>query len=86
MRVHRLTISGIGPFAEPQELDFDALTEAGLFLLTRPTGAGKTTILDAIVYALYGWVPGERGRGGRGDRGTQSADRPATFVVSTLNL
>ncbi len=70
MRIHHLRLEGIGPYAEPQDLNFDELSAAGLFLLTGPTGAGKTTILDAVVYALYGTVPGVRGAGSRGDRAT----------------
>ena len=65
MRLHRLEITGFGPFAEPQRIDFDDLTEAGLFLLHGPTGAGKTSVLDAICFALYGRVPGQRGSSGR---------------------
>ena len=61
MRVHRLEMTAFGPYAGTEVLDFDALNDAGIFLLTGPTGAGKTTILDAICFALYGVVPGERG-------------------------
>ncbi|WP_327363363.1 SMC family ATPase [Streptomyces sp. NBC_01296] len=60
MRLHRLRITAFGPFAEPQEIDFDALSGAGIFLLHGPTGAGKTSVLDAVCYALYGSVPGPR--------------------------
>lgn len=60
MRIHRLVIEAFGPYAERQEVDFDALTSQGLFLLHGPTGAGKTTVLDAICFALYGRVPGVR--------------------------
>ncbi|WP_327131185.1 SMC family ATPase [Streptomyces sp. NBC_01343] len=60
MRLHRLTITAFGPFAQPQEIDFDALSGAGIFLLHGPTGAGKTSVLDAVCYALYGSVPGSR--------------------------
>ncbi|MFJ9577199.1 AAA family ATPase [Streptomyces sp. NPDC101191] len=60
MRLHRLTISAFGPFGAPQEIDFDALSSAGLFLLHGPTGAGKTSVLDAVCFALYGAVPGAR--------------------------
>src|SRR5687768_5706036 len=60
MRFHRLTITAFGPYADTQTIDFDELNEAGIFLLTGPTGAGKTSILDAICFALYGVVPGVR--------------------------
>lgn len=60
MRLHRLEITAFGPFADTVEVDFDALSDAGLFLLTGPTGAGKTSILDAVCFALYGDVPGDR--------------------------
>lgn len=63
MRVHRLAIGGIGPFAERQEIDFDRLNEAGIFLLAGPTGSGKTSVLDAISIALFGQAPGARRRG-----------------------
>lgn len=61
MRLHHLSIQAFGPFAGAEEIDFDELSDAGLFLLTGPTGAGKTTILDAVCFALYGSVPGARG-------------------------
>ncbi len=53
MRFHTVTISGFGPFAGSERIDFERLGTAGLFLLTGPTGAGKTTLLDAICYALF---------------------------------
>lgn len=60
MRLHRLTLTAFGPFGVTQEVDFDTLSSAGLFLLHGPTGAGKTSVLDAVCYALYGAVPGAR--------------------------
>ena len=60
MRIHRLEIQAFGPFADRQVIDFDQLGEHGLFLLNGPTGAGKTSVLDAICFALYGAVPGAR--------------------------
>ncbi len=60
MRLHRLTITAFGPFAGTEEIDFDALSEAGLFLVNGPTGAGKSSVLDAVCFALYGAVPGAR--------------------------
>ncbi|MFC7847793.1 AAA family ATPase [Arthrobacter sp. NPDC057388] len=65
MRIHRLEISAFGPFAGTEEVDFDQLSAHGLFLLNGPTGAGKTSVLDAICYALYGSVPGARQDGKR---------------------
>ncbi|MCX4910628.1 SMC family ATPase [Streptomyces sp. NBC_00878] len=60
MRLHRLHITAFGPFGGAQEVDFDDLSAAGLFLLHGPTGAGKTSVLDAVCFALYGSVPGAR--------------------------
>lgn len=65
MRIHRLDIEAFGPFAAPQHIDFDQLSAQGLFLLNGATGAGKTSILDAICFALYGSVPGVRQEGKR---------------------
>ena len=60
MRLHRLDGTAVGPFAGAESGDFDALAESGLFLLHGPTGAGKTSVLDAVCFALYGQVPGAR--------------------------
>jgi len=60
MRPIRITFSAFGPFPGDQEIDFERLGQQGLFLITGPTGAGKTTVLDAMVYALYGEAAGAR--------------------------
>ncbi|MCY7395000.1 MAG: SMC family ATPase, partial [Nocardioides sp.] len=60
LKLHRLEISAFGPFAETSTVDFDRLSGAGLFLLSGATGAGKTSVLDAVCFALYGDVPGDR--------------------------
>jgi exonuclease SbcC len=65
VRIHRLDIEAFGPFATAQHIDFDQLSAQGLFLLNGATGAGKTSILDAICFALYGSVPGARQEGKR---------------------
>lgn len=65
MRIHKLRISAFGPFAGTEDIDFDRLSAHGLFLLNGPTGAGKTSVLDAICFALYGSVPGARQDGKR---------------------
>ena len=60
MRLHSLEVTAFGPFAGTASVDFDELSDAGLFLLTGPTGAGKSSVLDAVCFALYGDVPGDR--------------------------
>ncbi|WP_134322697.1 AAA family ATPase [Cumulibacter soli] len=60
MRLHSLSMTAIGPYVDNQRIDFDALADDGLFLFTGPTGAGKSTVLDAVTYALYGKLPGNR--------------------------
>ncbi|MEV8476007.1 SMC family ATPase [Streptomyces sp. NPDC051173] len=84
MRLHRLSLHAFGPFGGSQEIDFDALSSAGLFLLHGPTGAGKTSVLDAVCYALYGGVPGARQGSGLTLR-SDHAD-PATLTEVTLDL
>ena len=57
MKILRLTVAGFGPFKNEQVVDFEAFDDAGLFLITGKTGAGKSSILDAICYALYDSIP-----------------------------
>lgn len=59
MRPEKLIISAWGPYKDRVEIDFSAFDGKGLFLVTGATGAGKTTIFDAITYALYGNLSGE---------------------------
>lgn len=60
MHLHRLRMAAFGPFGGEVDLDFDELSGAGLFLFTGPTGAGKSSVLDAVCFGLYGVVPGPR--------------------------
>ena len=77
MQIHFLEISAVGPFAGTHTIDFESLSAAGIFLLEGPTGAGKSTLIDAIVFGLYGQVAGgassnDRIRSGLVDGNTES--------------
>ncbi|HEU4337824.1 MAG TPA: SMC family ATPase [Nocardioides sp.] len=85
MRLHHLQVVGFGPFADPVAIDFDALSDAGLFLLSGPTGAGKSSVLDAVCFALYGDVPGDRAAAKR-LRSDHAADDVAPRVVLEATL
>ncbi len=74
MKPHRLAIEAFGPYADPVAIDFDALAAEGLFLIHGTTGAGKTFLLDALCFALYGEVSGERSvKGLRSDHAAPGA-------------
>ena len=57
MQLHRLEVEGFGPFRARQLVDFDVFADDGIFLIAGRTGAGKSSILDAVCFALYGGVP-----------------------------
>lgn len=85
MRLHQLEVTAFGPFADTIRVDFDALSDAGLFLLSGPTGAGKSSVLDAVCFALYGDVPGDRSTAKR-LRCDQADEGVAPRVVLELTL
>ncbi|KQQ00859.1 MULTISPECIES: AAA family ATPase [unclassified Rathayibacter] len=79
MRIRRLAFAGLGPFRSEQCIDFDALEDVGIYLIAGRTGAGKSTILDAISFALYGSVPRFDGTATR-LRSDHSAPEDETFA------
>ena len=85
MRLHRLEIEAFGPYPGRVAIDVDRLGADGLFLLHGDTGAGKTTVLDAVAFALFGRVPGPRNEARR-LRCDQAAPHQRTEVrlVATL--
>ncbi|MGW1147386.1 AAA family ATPase, partial [Streptomyces sp. NPDC002454] len=85
MRLHELRLTAFGPFGTTQRIDFDDLSRAGLFLLHGPTGAGKTSVLDAVCYALYGSVPGARHSPQGANLRSDHAD-PGTVTEVSLDL
>ena len=83
MQLHRLTLCAIGPFAETCAVDVEQLGASGLFLLEGPTGAGKSTLIDAIVFALYGDVAG---RASSADRMHSDVAEPRRHALRRARL
>ena len=85
MRPLKLSMSAFGPFVGTQIIDFSCLGDNPLFLLNGPTGAGKTTILDAMCFALYGKTTGDEREGGQ-MRCDMSDDQLLTEVTFGFSL
>jgi exonuclease SbcC len=81
-----LTVTAFGPFAGTEEVDFDRLANGGLFLMHGPTGAGKTSVLDAVCFALYGSVPGTRRASGGRLRSDHAGETVAPSVVCEFSV
>lgn len=78
-------MSAFGPYAETEVIDFTLMEEHNIFLITGPTGAGKTTIFDGICYALFGYASGE-GRDGESLRSHFSKEDVLTYVELEFEL
>jgi len=85
MKPIRLSMTAFGPFAEQETLDFTQLGHNPLFLINGPTGSGKTTILDAICFALYGKTTGDE-REGSQMRCDMAAEKLLTEVTFEFQL
>lgn len=87
MRPHKLTISGFLSYGGEEVIDFDSLSSAGgLFLIHGRTGAGKTSILDAISFAIYGVLPGSRQSVAKSYRSDFAKPDTATFVELEMSV
>ena len=83
MRPLKLKMTGFGPYAKQEEIDFSRLGDRGLYLITGDTGAGKSTIFDAIVFALYGVTSGGA-RKGKAKGKTKAKD--SSLLVRTPSM
>ena len=85
MKPVRLVFQAFGSYPGRQEIDFTDLAAHGLFVVSGPTGTGKTTIFDAIVFALYGVLPGQRSAEGE-CRSHHAQPEVETFVELTFDV
>jgi len=85
MRPLKLTMTAFGPYAGSEEIDFTRLGDRSIFLITGPTGAGKTTIFDGISYAIFG-NPSSGDRDGESLRSHFAGEETMTSVVLDFEL
>ena len=86
MRIHSVAMSGFGPYRDRVEVDFDAFADDGIFLLTGRTGAGKSSVLDALTYGLFGSVPRYDGKADEAIRSRYLAPGEPTEVTVELTV
>jgi DNA repair protein SbcC/Rad50 len=84
VRLHSLRVAAFGPFREGVEVDFDAVCSAGLFLIHGATGAGKTSLLDAVCFALFADVPGGRTKRALASDHAPEGTRPSVRLELTI--
>ena len=80
-----LTLSAFGPYPNQININFESFQEDGLFLITGPTGSGKTMIFDALIFALYGKTSGQM-RQSDSLRCDHALNEIPTFVELTFSL
>ena len=83
MKPIKLVMNAFGSFLETTEIDFEVLNNSGFYLITGATGSGKTTIFDAIMFALYGEASGDI-RSSEGFRSDFAEDKNPTYVEFTF--
>lgn len=84
MKILDLKLKAFGPFLSEQHINFTKLNDKGMFLINGPTGTGKTSLFDAIVFALYGKGSGKDRDDGKSLRSDFAKDDESTFVELTF--